>query len=54
MLNARTYITLLFHRLVELVTAIAKCQQAKILPTRARCSACLEMSRITVIYEKIF
>ena len=30
------------------------CQGAKILPIHARCSVCLEMSGITVIYEKYF
>ena len=34
-----------------LVIAIAKCQRAKILPVRACCSICSEMSWITVIYK---
>ena len=34
-----------------LVIAIAKCQRAKILPIRACCSICSEMSWITVIYK---
>ena len=37
---------------IILVIAIAMCQRAKILPIRARCLICLEMSWITVIYEK--
>ena len=35
----------------RLVRAIAKCQRAKILPIRVRCSICLEISRITVIWN---
>ena len=30
--------------IIKLVIAIAKCQRAKILPIRARCSICLETS----------
>ena len=37
---------------IKLIIAIAKCQRAKMLPIRARCWICLEMSRNTVIDEK--
>ena len=35
----------------RLVRAITKCQRAKILPIRVRCSICLEISRIAVIWN---
>ena len=35
-----------------LVIAIGLCQRAKILLIRAHCAICLEMSWITLIYEK--
>ena len=37
---------------IKLVIPIAKCQRAKMLPIRARCSICWEISWITVIYKK--
>ena len=37
----------LYTRDIILVIAITKCQRAKILPIRARCSVCLEMASIS-------
>ena len=52
-LNSELYFSC-FVMYLLLVIAIAKCQRAKILPIRARCSICFEMSWITVIHEKYF